>query len=230
MADPSKVTGGSASIRITLPGRSAVGPAKLTITCPSLALSEEKVVFPLPQPYTGPCPVTVRTSVKVTVTGGSGPTPVEYYWRYPGTGLQRADISGTTTLTRDWPEGRMPPRPPTCSSGSPAAPGSSPSGSAGRITCKAAEPDTMTVSKPVITTWKRDGGECTIKNPYQVTADSLITAPKGMSFPFDVTYQWRWADGGYWHKENVSFLTLKGQACSSSPCMGCTGQAASMAA
>lgn len=202
VADPSKTAGGSASIRLTSPGRSEAGPAKFTITCLSLSLSEEKVVSPLPQPYTGPCPVTVRTSVKATVTGG-GPTPVEYYWRYPGTGIQRTDISGTTTLTRDWPEGSNASPTTNLLVRFPGGPWIESRRIGWSITCKAAEPDTMTVSKPVITTWKRDGGECTIKNPYQVTAESSITAPKGMSFPFDVTYQWRWADGGYWHKENV---------------------------
>ncbi|MFF5211258.1 hypothetical protein [Streptosporangium sp. NPDC000396] len=207
--DPSKVAGGSASIRITSPGRSKAGPAKFTITCLSLAVSEEKVASPTPQPYTGPCPVTVKTSAKVTVSGG-GPAPVEYYWRYPGTGIQRTDISGSATLTRDWYEGSDTTATTNLFVRLRNGPWIESRQIGWSVTCKASEPETLTVSKPAVSTWSQGGGECTAKNPYQLTAASLITAPKGMSFPFDATYRWRWADGGYWHEETVK-ITKPGE-------------------
>ncbi|WP_271216707.1 hypothetical protein [Streptosporangium carneum] len=201
VTDPAKLAGGSASIRITSPGRSKAGPVEFTIKCQGLTATGDKVLSPTPQPYTGVCPATVKTSAAVTVTGG--PATVEYYWKSPVTPVQRTSVSGTATLTREWSQTSDA----TGRSGLlvrfPDGPWIESEGADWSVTCEAAEPEAVTVSKPVVTTWSAGGGECTTKNPYQVSAASMVTAPKGMTFPFDLTYRWRWADGGSWQQETV---------------------------
>ncbi|GAA2850079.1 hypothetical protein GCM10010517_07570 [Streptosporangium fragile] len=205
VADPTKVSGGSARVQITSPGNVTTAPVKFAITCVTLTISEAKVASPA-QPYTGTCPVTVRTTATVTVTGGSA--AVWYGWKYPGTSARAEVISGSKTFTMDWPVGAT-------STGSTAFHAATADGYNGTwkesapitwsVTCKAAEPDGITVSEAKVTTWSRDPGPCTTQNPYQLTAAAMVTAPKGMTYPLTVSYRWRWDDGGYWHEEKLTF-------------------------
>ncbi|MEV8631138.1 hypothetical protein AB0395_05720 [Streptosporangium sp. NPDC051023] len=72
----------------------------------------------------------------------------------------------------------------------------------------------IAASKPTVVTyeWRRgDGtrvpGRWEFKDAGDLTRTVSLpwkTAPKGTSFPFDLTYRWRWADGGTWQQETVT--------------------------
>ncbi|MGV9304177.1 hypothetical protein ACWDLG_12460 [Nonomuraea sp. NPDC003727] len=204
VADPSRTSGGSAWVEVTSPALARTEPVKFTIACVDISFSETKVASPA-QPYTGACPVTVRTTATITVTGG--PAVVWHYWKYPGTAATSERISGTRTYTRDWVENGTT----TGSTAFAVATGddyghwkdSAPI--TWSVTCKGEEPAQLTVSKAAVTTWSREPGACTTANPYQLTAAATVTAPKGLTYPLTVTYRWRWDDGGYWQEEKLRF-------------------------
>ncbi|GAA2408700.1 hypothetical protein GCM10010404_78330 [Nonomuraea africana] len=204
VADPARTSGGSAWVEVTSPGHARTQPVKFTIACVDISFSETRVASPA-QPYTGACPVTVRTTATITVTGG--PVLVWHYWRYPGTSVTSERISGSRTYTRDWVENGT-------TTGSTAL-GVATGDDYGHwkesapitwsVTCRADEPGQVTVSKAAVTTWSGEPGACTTANPYQLTAAAMVTATKGLTYPLTVTYRWRWDDGGFWQEEKLQF-------------------------
>ncbi|MEV4161964.1 hypothetical protein [Nonomuraea dietziae] len=204
VADPARTNGGSAWVEVTSPGHARTQPVKFAITCVDIDFSETKVVSPA-QPYTGACPVTVRTTATITVTGGSA--LVWHSWKYPGTSVAVERVSGSRTYTRDWVETGT-------AKGSTALlvataddyghwKESAPI--TWSVTCKADEPGQVTVSRAAVTTWSGEPGACTTANPYQLTAAATVTAPKGLTYPLTATYRWRWDDGGYGQEEKLQF-------------------------
>lgn len=200
VADPTATSGGSARLLITSPGQARTEPVTFSIRCVRVTVSEVKVVSPA-QPYSGPCPVVVRTTATVTVTGG----PLSVWQRWRGAPVSSEVISGSRTFTSErlvretstgetafsvaafddyGHEQEVPVR--------------------WAVTCKAGEPGKVSVSPATITSWSRDPGPCTTANPYQFTVAATVTPPEDADFPLRVSYRWRWDDGGYWHEEDMT--------------------------